>query len=149
MNGTRAGSFQLFRTPTVCYVAPPLDEHLRLRHVHAGATGRGRVRELKAELTPVPAPPAISDEQVAGLQARLERLHAAKELADEELYALEDIVADYVELKVSMPGQIITEQMVIALPHHSPASKLHKLIGLSAAMVGDHAFARQARRKYL
>ena len=67
----------------------------------------------------------------------------------QELFALEDLVADYVELKMSTPGQLITEQMLHASPWVTAASKLHKLVGLSAAMAGDAAFARQARRKYL
>ena len=67
----------------------------------------------------------------------------------QELFALEDLVADYVELKMSTPRQLITEQMLHASPWVTAASKLHKLVGLSAAMAGDAAFARQARRKYL
>ena len=35
--------------------------------------------------------------QVVALQARLESLHAAKILSDEELYALEDVIADDAE----------------------------------------------------
>lgn len=45
-----------------------------------------------AELTPAAA---ITDEQLATLQARLEGLHMTKLLADEELFALEDLIADY------------------------------------------------------
>ena len=67
----------------------------------------------------------------------------------QELFALEDLVADYIELKMSTPGQLITEQMLHASPWDTAASKLHKLAGLSAAMSVDAAFARQARRKYL
>lgn len=67
----------------------------------------------------------------------------------QEVYAMEDILADYVDLKLSTPGQVITEHMITVLPAHSPASKLHKLVGLSAVVVGDATFARQARRKYL
>ena len=68
----------------------------------------------------------------------------------QELYALEDLVADYIELKSSV-AELITEQMIYASPGHTfgAASKLHKLCDLSAAMSGDAAFARQARRKYL
>ena len=62
---------------------------------------------------------------------------------------MEDLVADYLEIKLSTPGQRITEQMITASPPHAPASKLHRLIGLSTAMAGDAGFARQVRRKYL
>ena len=90
---------------------------------------------------------------MASLQARLERIHTAKLLADEELYALEDLMADFVELKMTTPGRVVTEQMIIAFSGSdhgvSPASKLLKLVGLSAAMESDAAFSRQARRKFL
>jgi hypothetical protein len=102
-----------------------------------------------AELTPAPPAPAITDEQLAALQARIEGLHVTKLLADEELFALEDLIADYVELTMSVTDRVITKEMIYSLPIVSVASKLDKLVGLSAAMVGDAAFARQARRKFL
>jgi hypothetical protein len=105
--------------------------------------------EARIEQLTAPAPAAMSDEQVAALQARLEVLHTAKLLTDEELWVFEDIVADYVELKMATPGQLITEQMVTASPADAPASKLHKLVGLSTAMARDQSLARQARRKFL
>ena len=43
---------------------------------------------------------------------------------------------------MSTPGQLITEQMLHASPWVTAASKLHKLVGLSAAMAGDAAFAQ-------
>jgi hypothetical protein len=68
----------------------------------------------------------------------------------QELYALEDICADYVELQASVAG-VITEQMLYSSlgPSLGAASKLHKLCSLSRAMDGDAAFARQTKRKYL
>jgi hypothetical protein len=97
-----------------------------------------------AELTPVAA---ISEEQLTTLQARLERLHVAKLLTDDELYSLEDFVADYVELTITMAkGGVITKEMAWAIP---AAGKAEKLVGLSAAMAGDGAFCRQIRRKFL
>ena len=104
---------------------------------------------LKTELTPGPPAPAITDEQLAALQARIEGLHVTKLLADEELFALEDLVADYVELTVSVADGIITKDMICAMPTVAAASKLNKLVGLSAAMAGDAAFARQVRRKFM
>jgi len=92
---------------------------------------------------------AITQEQLAALQSRIEGLHAAKLLADDEMFALEDLIADYVELTMSMPDRVITRKMVYSLPTTAAASKLDKLVGLSAAMVGDAALARQARRKFL
>ena len=98
------------------------------------------------ELTPTPPAAAISDEQLPALQARIEGLHVTKLLADDELFALEDLIADYVELTMTVTDGIITKDMLYSMP---TASKLDKLVGLSAAMAGDAAFARQARRKFL
>jgi len=112
-------------------------------------------KEMEAkivELTPAPpAPPvaAITDEQLAALQGRIEGLHITKLLTDEELFALEDLIADYVELTVSVADGVITKAMIYAMPTAGVASKLDKLISLSEAMAGDAAFARQARRKFL
>ena len=39
--------------------------------------------------------------------------------------------------------------MINSMPTVAVASKLDKLVGLSAAMAGDAAFARQPRRKFL
>ena len=60
------------------------------------------------------------------LQSRLETLHAAKLLADEELYAVEDIIAE----------------------EDDADGRVAALITLSGKMAGDGAFARQLRRKY-
>ena len=59
-------------------------------------------------------------------------------------------MADYLQLKLSVE-QVITKQMIYSSPGHTfgAASKIHQLIGLSATISGDAAFARQARRKYL
>jgi hypothetical protein len=72
-----------------------------------------------------------------------------KLLSDEELFALEDLIADYVELTASVTDGVITREMIYSLPTVAVASKLDKLVSLSAAMSGDAAFARQARRKFL
>ena len=105
--------------------------------------------ELTLQLTVPPPAPAITDEQLAALQVRIEGLHVTKLLTDEELFALEDLVADYMELTVSVTDGIITKGMIYAMPTVAAASKLDKLVNLSTAMVGDAAFARQARRKFL
>jgi hypothetical protein len=60
------------------------------------------------------------------LQSRLETLHAAKLLVDEELYAVEDIIAE----------------------EDDADGRVAALITLSGKMAGDGAFARQLRRKY-
>ena len=50
---------------------------------------------------------------------------------------------------MSVADGIITKDMIYAMPTVAVASKLDKLVGLSAVMAGDAAFARQARRKFL
>jgi hypothetical protein len=107
-----------------------------------------KMEQQKAELTALP-PAAITDEQLAALQARIEGLHAAKLLTDDELFVVEDIVADYVELTMSATDRLITKDMIYAMPNASVARQLDKLVGLSTAMVGEAAFARQLRRKFL
>eukprot|EP01045_Picozoa_sp_COSAG04_P007230 COSAG04_NODE_373_length_15636_cov_4.260732_7_plen_157_part_00 len=67
-----------------------------------------------------------------------------KLLSDEELFTLEDTVADYVELQSSMG--VITLEAAHAI---RVADKLVKLVALSEHIVADGAFSRQARRKYL
>jgi hypothetical protein len=96
---------------------------------------------MREELKPAEA---ITEQRLAALQARLEALHAAKLLGDDELYALEDMVADYYELKSSM-GVVTLE----AMHAYKAASQLSKLVALSEGVVADGAFARQARRKYV
>ena len=69
----------------------------------------------------------------------------------QELYTLEDLTADYVELKTEMAGRVITEQTIHSSPGHTFAAavKLHKLVALARAIASDPAFARQARRRFL
>ena len=85
------------------------------------------------------------DEQLAALQARIEDLHATKLPTDEELFALEDLIADYVELTASVADGIITKDMIYSMPTVAVASKLDKLVILSAAMAGDAAFGELQR----
>lgn len=65
--------------------------------------------------------------------------------SSQELYAIEDLVADYAELETSLAGQVITEQMIYSSPGitFGVASKLHKFIGISQKMRSDAALARQ------
>ena len=99
---------------------------------------RQEMQKMHEELKPAPA---ISEQQLTALQARLEALHAAKLLGDDELYALEDMVADCAEL-----GHLVTKEMLVSIP---ATAKLYKLVCLSDNMPGDAAFARQARRKFV
>ena len=87
---------------------------------------------------------SFSGEQIASLGTKLEALHATQLLSDEELFTLEDTVADYVELQSSMG--VVTLGAAHAI---RAADKLVKLVALSDHIVADGAFSRQARRKYL
>ena len=76
----------------------------------------------------------LREQQLAALQSRVESLHASKLLTDEELYRLEDMIAD--GLEEDGPGG-------------GGAQLLTKLVALSSRMAADGAFARQLRRKYV
>jgi hypothetical protein len=87
------------------------------------------------------APPSVTSEQLAALQARLEGLHAADFLSETELHALEDLVADFIELR--------TARELASVDGYNAMLRLAKLIDLSEGMPADRTFARQARRKFV
>ncbi len=100
--------------------------------------------KLRKAMKPAPPTEAISEQQLVALQARIEATHAAKLLSDDELYLLEDLVADYLEIKTAVG--IVTLDTLHA---SESVAKLLKLVGLSEGMVVDSAFARQVRRKFV
>jgi hypothetical protein len=121
-----------------------------------------REEKLRAEMqvaiaeissTAVPQEEAINEEQLTTLQVRLAKLHAAELLTEGELHACEDMLADFVELKMSVRGRVITQDMILASAGHHTlfgvASKVEMLCVLSASMVSDAALARACRRKVL
>ena len=97
-----------------------------------------QIQELKAPQE------AISAQQVETLTARLEAMHAAKMLSDDELFAVEDCVADFVEARTSC--EVVTMETVNTI---RAVGKAHKLVALGEAMPGDGMFARQLRRKFV
>ena len=103
------------------------------------------VREIKMEAKLASSARVISDEQLATLQSRLQSLHAAKLLTDDELFALEDLCADTIELEASVPG-MLTPGMART---SDVVTKVCKLVALSAGISADAAFARQVRRKFV
>ena len=116
----------------------------------AKADTEASLQKLREELTPREV---VTDTQVKALQTRLEALHAAQLISDDELFVLEDIVADFVELEAStMPAM---RPITLEAVHTSagdacaPAAKLLKLVALSERLATDAAFARQARRKFV
>ena len=103
------------------------EEITTMREEAAEARGRAdmqaKVEELRAGATAA----RLHEQQLLALQNRLEALSAAKLLTDDELYFVEDIIADAAE-----PAE---------------DDRLAMLLALSARMTGDGAFARQLRRK--
>ena len=96
-----------------------------------------KMLEMREELTPKPA---VTEEQLAALQSRLDAMHAAQLLTDDEVFALEDVVADFIALG------LVTAEMASA---HPTAAKLLQLVRLSEGIASDGSFARQARRKFV
>ena len=75
-------------------------------------------------------------EQLAALRDRLQALHDAQLLTDEERDAIEDTVADCIEA-------METAASAPELDH------VRKMIVLSERISADAAFARQLRRKFV
>ena len=99
---------------------------------------------LREELTPAPPAEAISEEQMVALQGRLEALHEAKLLSDDELFKLEDMVADFAEARAAIG--VVTMEIV----HTNHAiEKVHKVFAVSEAVSRDSMLARQLRRKFM
>ena len=108
------------------------------------------MERLRKELTPLPPPELITPEQLATLQARLESMHTAKLLSDGDMYAVEDLISDFLEAEIVM-GKITaaTVSMFGAAASEMLGGKLHKMIGVSEGLASDAAFARQVRRKFV
>ena len=99
-----------------------------------------QIKTMRTELT---AQEAVTTEQLEALQTRIEAVHAAELLSEEERFALEDQLADFVELKALQP--VLTREML----HVPVVGVVCKLVALSEGMVNDAVFARQARRKFV
>ena len=99
-------------------------------------------RAAMEKLRPKPPQDAVSDEQLAALQARIGAVHEAKLLSDDEFFELEDLCADFAELQSAVTLQGDYSLAAVSV-------KLHKLVSVSEKMTADAAFARQARRKFV
>ena len=108
-----------------------------------------KLEQLRKELAPTEAAEAITAEQLAAFQARLEALHTAQLLSDDELYALEDLIGDFCDLRESVAPQALTLEMARATPGDSFAvvGKLRKLAAAAETFTADAALARQLRRR--
>jgi hypothetical protein len=87
---------------------------------------------------------AISAAQVDALMARLEALHAAKLLSDDEFFAIEDLVMDFVEARAALG--VVTMQ---AVNTNHVVGKVHKLVAVSEVARSDATLARQLKRKFV
>ena len=73
---------------------------------------------------------------------RLEALHSAKLLTDEEMFALEDIIADSF-------GDQDHEDEDGGSSRAMACEKVARLVTLSGRIASNASFARQVRRKYV
>ena len=104
-----------------------------------------KIEEQRQRMQELMAPQeAVSDQQVEAVTARLQAVHAAQLLSDDELFAVEDGIADFLEVKAACG--VVTPMIVNT---QDAAGKVHKLVVLSRGMVDDAMFARQVRRKFV
>ena len=100
--------------------------------------------KMEAKLGEMAPREAVSGQQIEALTARLEAVHGAKLLSDDELFAVEDCVADFIEAQASY--DVVTMEAVNA---NCAIGKVHKLVALGEGMPRDAMFARQLRRKFV
>ena len=101
-------------------------------------------QEMEAKLSEMAPQEAVSGQQIEALTARLEAVHAAKMLSDDELFAVEDCIADFIDVKASCG--VVT--MEVANTHRA-VGKVQKLVVLSEGLTSDAMFARQVRRRFV
>jgi hypothetical protein len=90
----------------------------------------------------------ILSTQLADFEARLDAMHVAQLLSDEELYALEDACADFLVLR-SATAMVLTPTLVHAVSEYGVVAKLAKMIGISEGIASDARCARQLRRIFI
>jgi exonuclease VII large subunit len=96
-------------------------------------TCKQQVREVASAMS------CVSEAQMELLQTRLDALHQAKLLSDDEIGALEDCIADYIDCRSSLNPA--AAEIGVA------AEKVKKMVGLSEGVGKDGMLARQLRRK--
>ena len=96
------------------------------------------IARLRAELAARPrlAAEVVSAAELAALQSRLQALHEAELLTDEEMYCLEDSVVDF-----------ITVTPTAGASAHE-VEKVARMVLVSAKVPSDAALARQLRRTF-
>ena len=97
---------------------------------------RQEMERLREEAKPQRASDAITDESLDALQSRLQELHAAQLLSEEEMVNIENAIADCIDL---LPTALCTDSTV---------DKVAKMINMSGKMKNEASFARQLRRRF-
>ncbi len=103
---------------------------------------RAEMQKQREELAPPPPQEAVSAQRLAALQARIEQLRAGKLLSDEDVFAVEDLIGDFIELQASVP--LVTAEMAHT---HRAVGMVLKLVLLSEGLAADGSLARQLQRK--
>lgn len=108
------------------------------------ATMWAATQKLREEVSPAPPAEAISEDQMVALQGRLEALHEAELLSDDELFKFGDMIADFAEARATIG--VVTMEIV----HTNHAiGKVHKIIAVSETVSRNPMLARQLRRKFM
>lgn len=76
----------------------------------------------------------VSEPQLLALQDRLQQMNASGVIADEDMYACEDVIADACEGMAT--GGAAPDQLV-------------RMVALSERLAADGPFSRQLRRKFV
>jgi hypothetical protein len=98
---------------------------------------RQEMEKRLQEAKPQPASEAITEGQLEALQARLQSLHEAKLLSEDDLGRLEDTIADCIEV------------LPTADAHERSVERTVRMSQLSEKMAVDASLARQLRRKFV
>jgi DNA repair exonuclease SbcCD ATPase subunit len=98
-----------------------------------------KLETQRQEIEQKDAMTSVSDAQLERLQERLDALHQAKLLTDDEMTALEDKVADFIDCRASVAPRDIGAASGI----------VRKLVGMCEGVSKDGMLARQLRNRYL
>jgi hypothetical protein len=81
----------------------------------------------------------LDQAQMTALQVRVQALHATQLLTDEELYRIEDVIADGCEVN----------DVRVGTSADGRGEQVARMVALSARVAVEGAFARQLRRKFV
>ena len=92
----------------------------------------------------------VSDAELAALRARAGKLRTAELITHDELFELEDLVADFLELQLELKHSL-QPRLLVEVGRgegaNTVAALVHTAVGLSVAFSEDEAYARQLQRK--